>query len=74
MKVGDEVFKDSYYYLSRQFHDSLADAITAFKLRSGIKAMFKDCKTGGYNLESTYADGQRLTALIYPIFSKVYGL
>jgi hypothetical protein len=26
--------------------------------------MFKDCKTGGYNLESTYADGQRLIALI----------
>lgn len=37
--------------------DSLADAIKAFKLRSGIEAMFKDCKTGGYNLESTYADG-----------------
>ncbi|MEH2005801.1 hypothetical protein [Nostoc sp.] len=26
--------------------------------------MFKDYKTGGYNLESTYADGQRLIALI----------
>ncbi|MEH2462274.1 hypothetical protein [Nostoc sp.] len=26
--------------------------------------MFKDCKTGGYNLESTSADGQRLMALI----------
>lgn len=26
--------------------------------------MFKDCKTGGYNLESTYAFGQRLMALI----------
>jgi hypothetical protein len=26
--------------------------------------MFKDCKTGGYNLESTYAQGQRLMALI----------
>ncbi|MEH1848413.1 MAG: IS4 family transposase [Nostoc sp.] len=44
--------------------DSLADAIKAFKLRSGIEAMFKDYKTGGYNLESTYADGQRLIALI----------
>lgn len=44
--------------------DSLADAIKAFKLRSGIEAMFKDCKTGGYNLESTSADGQRLMALI----------
>jgi hypothetical protein len=26
--------------------------------------MFKDCKTGGYNLESTHACGQRLMALI----------
>lgn len=26
--------------------------------------MFKDCKTGGYNLESTHADDQRLIALI----------
>jgi hypothetical protein len=39
-------------------------AIQAFKRRSAIEAMFKDCKTGGYNLESTYADGQRLIALI----------
>ncbi|MBD1943570.1 IS4 family transposase [Coleofasciculus sp. FACHB-712] len=44
--------------------DNLKDAVQAFKLRSGIEAMFKDCKTGGYNLESTYADGQRLIALI----------
>ncbi len=44
--------------------DSLKDAIKAFKSRSGIEAMFGDCKTGGYNLESTYADGQRLIALI----------
>ncbi|MBH8576051.1 IS4 family transposase [Nostocaceae cyanobacterium CENA369] len=44
--------------------DSLADAIKAFKLRSGIEAMFRDCKTGGYNLESTFADNQRLMTLI----------
>ncbi|MHC0064187.1 hypothetical protein ACWATR_15015 [Nostoc sp. UIC 10890] len=33
-------------------------------MRSGIEAMFRDCKTGGYNLESTHTDGQRLMALI----------
>jgi len=44
--------------------ESLTDAIKAFKLRSGIEAMFRDCKTGGYHLESTYAHGQRLIALI----------
>lgn len=43
---------------------SFAAAIKAFKCRSGIEAMFKDCKTGGYNLESTYTEGQRLIALI----------
>ena len=44
--------------------DTLADAIKAFKLQSGSEAMFKDCKTGGYNLESTHADNQRLMTLI----------
>ena len=28
---------------------NLKAAVTAFKGRSGIEAMFKDCKTGGYN-------------------------
>ncbi len=44
--------------------DSSTTAIKAFKLRCGIEAMFRDCKTGGYNLESTHTDGQRLMALI----------
>ena len=43
---------------------NLAAAIKAFKRRSGIEAMFKDCKTGGYNLESTHANETRLIALI----------
>ena len=30
----------------------------------GIEAMFKDCKTGGYNLEGSRANTQRLTNLI----------
>jgi len=28
---------------------SLKQSIDTFKYRSGIEAMFKDCKTGGYN-------------------------
>lgn len=43
---------------------SLDATIIAFKRRSGIEPMFRDCKTGGYNLESTYTTGQRLLALI----------
>lgn len=43
---------------------SLKTAIKAFKHRSGIEAMFKDCKTGGYNLEASHASEQRLVSLI----------
>lgn len=44
--------------------ESFSEAIKGFKLQSGSEAMFKDCKTGGYNLESTKAEGQRLMSLI----------
>ena len=37
--------------------------MSAFKCRSGIEAMFKDCKTGGYNLEKSHGD-HRLKTLI----------
>ncbi len=30
----------------------------------GIEAMLSDCKTGGYNLEASQANVQRLTNLI----------
>ncbi len=43
---------------------SLTTAISAYKRRSGIEAMFKDCKTGGYNLEKSHAADQRLISLI----------
>ncbi len=33
----------------------------------GIEAMFKDCQTGGYNLEGSRANTQRLTNLILMI-------
>lgn len=39
-------------------------AVSAFKNRAGIEAMFKDCKTGGYNLERSRANDSRLTKLI----------
>lgn len=43
---------------------SLDEAIKYYKRRSGIEAMFKDCKTGGYNLEGSKANQVRLTTLI----------
>lgn len=43
---------------------SLAEAVQAYQKRVGIEAMFKDCKTGGYNLEGAQAQIERLTRLV----------
>ena len=43
---------------------TLKQSIDIFKCRSGIEAMFKDCQTGGYNLERGHAHNQRLSSLI----------
>lgn len=61
-KYRGKVEPSGWYLLTNL--DSTQAAVQAFKRRSGIEAMFKDCKTGGYNLESTHASGQRLMALI----------
>lgn len=49
---------------------NLPDCETAVKIygkRFGIEAMFKDCKTGGYNLEGSQASSARLIRLIFLI-------
>jgi hypothetical protein len=43
---------------------SVEAAMTAYKARMGIEAMFKDCKSGGYNLEDTHMNDVRLTSLV----------
>ncbi len=43
---------------------SLKLALASFKCRSGIEAMFKDCKTGGYNLENCHVCDERLKSLV----------
>jgi len=58
--------EDEGWYLLTNI-GTLEQAITAFKCRSGIEAMFKDCKTGGYNLEKTHAADERLKTLIVRI-------
>jgi hypothetical protein len=35
-----------------------------YQFIGGIEAMFRDCKSGGYNLEGSQANSQRLTNLI----------
>ena len=41
--------KDGIYLINNL--SNLQQTIKAYKKRMGIKAMFKDCKSGGYNLE-----------------------
>lgn len=43
---------------------SLPAATAAYKQRMGIEEMFRDCKTGGYNLEGTSLRGERLIKII----------
>ena len=44
--------------------NSLEEVLKVYRARAGIEAMFKDCKTGGYNLEGSKANNKRLTSLM----------
>ncbi len=44
--------------------DSLEIALLAYQKRFGIEEMFRDFKSGGYNLEDTLLTGHRLNTLI----------
>lgn len=44
--------------------ESLDKAIAAYQKRFDIEELFRDCKSGGYNLEGTQVSGQRLIVLI----------
>lgn len=50
-------------YLATNLSD-ISAVIEIYSQRFGIEAMFKDCKTGGYNLEGSSATPQRLERLI----------
>ena len=43
---------------------SLPVALSAYKERMGIEEMFRDCQTGGYNLEGSGLRGDRLIKMI----------
>ncbi len=42
----------------------IEEVIKVYQARFGIEALFKDCKTGGYNLEGSKATVERLTRLV----------
>jgi hypothetical protein len=54
--------KDAWFILTDL--GSLPVAIAAYKKRMGIEEMFRDCKTGGYNIEGTGLSGDRLIKMI----------
>jgi hypothetical protein len=54
--------KDAWFILTDL--GSLPVAIAAYKKRMGIEEMFRDCKTGGYNIEGTGLRGDRLIKMI----------
>ncbi|NJL38803.1 MAG: IS4 family transposase [Leptolyngbyaceae cyanobacterium SM1_4_3] len=51
------------WFICTNFSD-FHPAISAYQRRMGIEEMFRDFKKGGYNLEPTRLQGQRLLALI----------
>jgi Transposase DDE domain len=64
-KYKNKVEKEPWYLLTNL--DNCQEVIRLYRSRMGIEAMFKDCKTGGYNLEGSQANTQRLTNLILVI-------
>jgi hypothetical protein len=55
--------KNEGWYLVNNL-SNLKQTIKAYSKRMGIEAMFKDCKSGGYNLEQCQAKDKRLLSLI----------
>lgn len=54
--------EESWFILTNL--DDLGSAINAYKKRFCIEEMFRDCKSGGYNIEETQVSEQRLNTLI----------
>ena len=57
------VAPDEGWFILTNLND-LDSAIKAYKQRFDIEEMFRDFKSGGYNLEETNVSGQRLISLI----------
>ena len=54
--------KEAWFLLTNL--ESLSAATDAYSKRMGIEEMFRDLKTGGYNLEETQVNNERLIAII----------
>jgi len=54
--------KEGWFILTNL--DNLESAVSAYKRRFDIEEMFREFKSGGYNLEDTSVSGERLISLI----------
>lgn len=61
-KSKNQASETGWYLLTNL--SSIDAALHAYKARSGIEAMFKDCKSGGYNLEDCQASQERLNRIV----------
>lgn len=61
-KIGGFAPKEGWFILTNL--EKLEAAIAAYKKRFDIEEMFRDFKSGGYNLEDTNVSGNRLISLI----------
>ena len=61
-KYNNKQLPNPWYLLTNL--DNKDEVIKIFASRGGIEAMFRDCKSGGYNLEGSQANSHRLTNLI----------
>ena len=61
-KYNNKQLPNPWYLLTNL--ENKEEVIKIFASRGGIEAMFRDCKSGGYNLEGSQANPQRLTNLI----------
>jgi hypothetical protein len=57
--------KEPWYILTNL--TTLKQALDLYRSRWGIEMMFKDCKSGGYNLEDTLVNTERFLALVLVI-------
>lgn len=61
-KYGGKQDKQPWYILTNL--DTLDEVLKFYQGRFSIEAMFRDCKSGGYNLSGSKASTQRLSRLV----------
>ena len=61
-KYGEYVEEEPWFIITNL--DDPSEVIKYYKMRAGIEGMFRDHKSGGYNLEGSKASIRRLTNLI----------